>query len=165
MTISFACHQFPPAILRRAVWPSRTTLRRATPSFTVEVRRRPRLATASSPNAQSFERKPPRRQCSIQSRIAPRLRHLRRRRCISRLLMLWHRILRAEFFRASSETNRYSAPRRVSAQPDPTSRLPKRPSVRPPKPRRTSRSSSAKNTPLADQFVGCILSVSRGATR
>jgi hypothetical protein len=35
----------------------RTTLRRAVPSFTVEVRRRPRLATTSYPDAQSSETK------------------------------------------------------------------------------------------------------------
>jgi hypothetical protein len=34
-------------------------LRRAVPSFTVEVRRRPRLATASNPDAQSSETKSP----------------------------------------------------------------------------------------------------------
>jgi hypothetical protein len=34
-------------------------LRRAVPSFTVKVRRRPRLATTSSPDAQSPETKPP----------------------------------------------------------------------------------------------------------
>src|SRR5271166_172229 len=37
----------------------RTTLRRAVPSFTVEVRRRPRLATTSNPDAQSSETKSP----------------------------------------------------------------------------------------------------------
>jgi hypothetical protein len=35
-------------------------LRRAVPSFTVEVRRRPRLATKSNPDVQSSENKPPR---------------------------------------------------------------------------------------------------------
>ncbi len=45
----------------------------------------------------------------------------------------------------------------VSAEPDPTSRVPKRPSVRLLKPRRTSRSSSAKNTPLADQLSAASL--------
>ena len=39
---------------------SRTTLRRAVPPFTVEVRRRPRLPTTSSPNLQSSETKPSR---------------------------------------------------------------------------------------------------------
>jgi hypothetical protein len=34
-------------------------LRRAVPSFTIEVRRRPRLATTSNPDAQSPETKPP----------------------------------------------------------------------------------------------------------
>ena len=34
-------------------------MRRAVPSFTVEVRRRPRLATKSNPDAQSSENKPP----------------------------------------------------------------------------------------------------------
>ena len=34
-------------------------MRRAVPSFTVEVRRRPRLATTPSPNVQSSETKPP----------------------------------------------------------------------------------------------------------
>src|SRR6516165_7937626 len=34
-------------------------LRRAIPSFTVEVRRRPRLATTSNPHVQSSETKPP----------------------------------------------------------------------------------------------------------
>ena len=34
-------------------------MRRAVPSFTVEVRRRPRLATTSNPDAQSSETKPP----------------------------------------------------------------------------------------------------------
>ena len=38
---------------------SRTTLRRAVPSFTVEVRRRPRLATKSNSDTQSSETKPP----------------------------------------------------------------------------------------------------------
>jgi hypothetical protein len=38
---------------------SRTTLRRAVPSFTVEVRRRPRLATTSNPDVQSTETKSP----------------------------------------------------------------------------------------------------------
>src|SRR5271166_3596784 len=38
----------------------RTTLRRAVPSFTVEVRRRPRLATTSNPDAQSSETRSPR---------------------------------------------------------------------------------------------------------
>jgi hypothetical protein len=42
---------------RRAV--ARTTLRRAIPSFTVEVRRRPRLATTSNPDVQSSETRPP----------------------------------------------------------------------------------------------------------
>jgi hypothetical protein len=42
---------------RRAV--SRTTLRRAVPSFTVEVRRRPRLATSSNPDAESSETRSP----------------------------------------------------------------------------------------------------------
>ena len=42
---------------RRAV--ARTTLRRGIPSFTVEVRRRPRLATTSNPNAPSSETRPP----------------------------------------------------------------------------------------------------------
>jgi hypothetical protein len=37
----------------------RTMLRRAIPSFTVEVRRRPRLATTSNPDVQSSETKPP----------------------------------------------------------------------------------------------------------
>jgi hypothetical protein len=37
----------------------RTMLRRAIPSFTVEVRRRPRLATTSKPDVQSSETKPP----------------------------------------------------------------------------------------------------------
>ncbi len=74
----------------------------------------------------------------------PRLRDLTRRKWISRLLMLWHRIQRAE-----DPT--------VSAEPDPASRVPKRPSVRPPKPRRTSRSSSAKNAPLADQLSAASL--------
>jgi hypothetical protein len=37
----------------------RTMLRRAIPSFTVEVRRRPRLATTSHPDVQSAETKPP----------------------------------------------------------------------------------------------------------
>ncbi len=36
---------------------SRTTLRRTVPSFTVEVRRRPRLAATSRPNEQSLETK------------------------------------------------------------------------------------------------------------
>jgi hypothetical protein len=36
----------------------RTRLRRVVPSFTVEVRRRPRLATTSNPNAQSSATKP-----------------------------------------------------------------------------------------------------------
>jgi hypothetical protein len=43
---------------RRAV--SRTTLRRAVPSFTVEVRRRPKRATPSKPDAPSSETKSPR---------------------------------------------------------------------------------------------------------
>jgi hypothetical protein len=38
---------------------SRTTLRRAVPSFTVEVRRRPRLATTSNPDVQSTETRSP----------------------------------------------------------------------------------------------------------
>ena len=38
---------------------SRTTLRRAVPSFTVEVRRRPRLATTSNPDAQLSETRSP----------------------------------------------------------------------------------------------------------
>ena len=38
---------------------ARTTLRRAFPSFTVEVRRRPRLATTSNPDAPSTETKSP----------------------------------------------------------------------------------------------------------
>src|SRR5271157_2157317 len=38
---------------------SRTKLRRTVPSFTVEVRRRPRLAAASRPTVQSLETKPP----------------------------------------------------------------------------------------------------------
>src|SRR5271166_2066136 len=37
---------------------SRTKLRRTVPSFTVEVRRRPRLAATSRPNEQSLETKP-----------------------------------------------------------------------------------------------------------
>jgi hypothetical protein len=37
---------------------SGTTLRRTVPSFTVEVRRRPRLAATSRPNEQSLETKP-----------------------------------------------------------------------------------------------------------
>ena len=37
----------------------RTMLRRAIPSFTVEVQRRPRLATTSNPDVQSSETKPP----------------------------------------------------------------------------------------------------------
>jgi len=42
---------------RRAV--ARTTLRHGIPSFTVEVRRRPRLATTSNPDVQSSETRPP----------------------------------------------------------------------------------------------------------
>jgi len=42
---------------RRAV--GRTILRRAIPSFTVEIRRRPRLATTSNPDVQSSETRPP----------------------------------------------------------------------------------------------------------
>ena len=87
-------------------------MRRAVPSFTVEVRRRPRLATTSNPDAQSSETKSPQASDLIESRIVPRLRRSVRRRWIRPLLM-WHRLQRAEFFRASSPTSRYVvAPRR-----------------------------------------------------
>ena len=68
--------------------------------------------------------------------------------------MLWHRIQRAEFFRASSATNRYiSAPRPHGIRrAGPSFTSAKAAVGAAALSRGTSRPSSAKNTPLADQL-------------
>jgi hypothetical protein len=137
-------------------------LRRAVPSFTVEVRRRSRLATTSSPNVQSSETKPP--QVAFdreshraaagafeakkvdQSPVDVAASHPKGRILQS---LVPDEPLRRPLRNASSS----------AAESDPTSRAPKRPSVRPPKgrdqtskPPRTSGSSSGESAPLVDRL-------------
>ncbi len=90
----------------------------------------------------------PRNQDLIESRIVSRLlRSLRRRRI--RPLLTWYRLPRAEFFRASSPTNRgivcFETPQYPLHDSDPPSRALKRPSVQPPK-RRDQTSKSPRNS-------------------
>jgi len=128
-------------------------LRRATPSFTVEVRRRPRLAAASSPNAQSFESNPPQAMFDPESHRAAAAAFEAKKADQSLVDVVVSypkgRILQSL---VRDEPLHLLRDPTVSAEPDATSRVPKRPSVRPPKPRRASGPSCAKNTPLADQL-------------
>jgi hypothetical protein len=135
-------------------------LRRAVPSFTVEVRRRPRPATTSGPNVQSSETKP---QQAALDRGA-------------------HRVAAAAFEAKKVDQSRVSVaasypkgrilPSLLDEEPlrrlrdasksatksDPTSQAPKRPSVRPlkgaeqtSKPPSNLGPSSAQRAPLADK--------------
>ena len=136
-------------------------MRRAVPSFTVEVRRRPRLATTSNPDAQSSETKPPQAGFDRES----------------------HRASAAAFGAKKmdpSPTDVASSPKGrilpslvpdeplrrplrdaalTTAESDPPSRAPKRPSVRTLKGEdqtsklpRNSSFSSAENAPLAERL-------------
>jgi len=129
-------------------------LRRAALSFIVEVRRRPRLAPASSPNPQSFESKPPQASFDPESHRAAAAAFEAKKVDHSLVDVAASypkgRILQS-LVRDEPQHSLLRDPT-LSAESDPISRVPKRPSVRPPKPRRTSRSSPAKNTPLADQL-------------
>ena len=147
--------------LRQDESASRKTLRRAVPSFTVEIRRRPRLATTSSPNAQSSETTPPQSGFDRES----------------------HRVAAAAFVAKKpdpSPVDVVSSPKgRIlpslvpdeprhrllrdapvsAADSDPPSRALKRPSVQPPKRRdQTSKSprnsgfSSDRSAPLAERL-------------
>ena len=135
-------------------------MRRTVPSFTVEVRRRPRLATTSRPNEQSLETKPlpaafdrelhPAEAAAIGAKKtdqpsvdvpAPKGRILPSLVADEPLA----RLLRDASLSATES--------------EPTSRTPKRQSVRPIegkahtfKPPRSSESSPAKSTPLADEL-------------
>ncbi len=144
---------------------SRTTLRRAFPSFTVEVRRRPRLATTSGPNVQTSETKPPPSAFDRESYRAAAAAFDAKKVDQSPVDVA-----------ASSPKGRIlqslvadeppSRPRREpslsAAESDPTSRTPKRRSMRPlkgrkgrdqaSKPPQNSGTSSAESTPFADRL-------------
>jgi len=137
-------------------------LRRAVPSFTIEVRRRSRLAATSSPNVQSSETKPPQVAFDRESLRAAAAAFEAKKVDQSPVdVAASHpkgRILQSlvpdEPLRRPLRDALLSA-----AESDPTSRAPKRPSVRPPKgrdqtskPRRTSGSSSGESAPLADRL-------------
>jgi hypothetical protein len=147
--------------ISRTVSVPRTTLRRAFPFFTVEVRRRPRLATTSIPDAQSSESRSPQAGFDRES----------------------HRASAAAFGAKKvdpSPTDAASSPKGrilpslvpdeplrrplrdaalTTAESDPPSRTPKRPSVRTLKGKdqtsrlpRNSRFSSDENAPLAERL-------------
>jgi hypothetical protein len=137
-------------------------LRRVVPSFTVEVRRRPRLAITSSPIVRSPETKPPQAAFDRESHRAAAAAFEAKKVDQSpvgvaasypkgRILpsLVADEPLRHLLRDASLST----------AESEPTSRPLKRPSVRPlkggaqaSKPPRNSGSSSAESTPLADRL-------------
>ena len=80
-------------------------MRRAVPSFTVEVRRRPKRATTSKPDAQLSEARSPRAGFDRAShRVATAAFEAEK---ADPSLVEVHRLQRAEFFPASSPTSRY----------------------------------------------------------
>jgi hypothetical protein len=135
-------------------------LRRAVPSFTVEVRRRPRLATKSNPDAQSSENKPPQGAFDRESHRAAAAAFEAKKVDQSPVGVAasYPRILPSLV--ADEPLRRLLRDASLStAESEPTSRPLKRPSVRPlkggaqaSKPPRNSGSSSAESTPLADRL-------------
>ena len=79
-------------------------MRRAVSSFTVEVRRRPRLAITSNPHVQLSETKSPHAGFDRKShRVAAAAFEARK---VDPSLLMWNRLQGAEFFPASSPTSR-----------------------------------------------------------
>ena len=135
-------------------------MRRTVPSFTVEVRRRPRLAATSRPNEQSLETKPlpaafdrelhPAEAAAIGAKKADQS-------CVD-VSAPKGRILPSLV--ADAPLSRLFRDASLSAtESEPTSRVRKRPSARPAKgrahtfkPPRSSESSPAESTPLADEL-------------
>src|SRR5271166_3393763 len=135
---------------------SRTKLRRTVPSFTVEVRRRPRLAATSRPNEQSLETKPlpaafnrelhPAETAVIGAKKADQS-------CVD-VSAPKGRILPSLV--ADEPLSRLFRDASLSAtESEPTSRVRKRPAkgrAHTFKPPRSSESSPAESTPLADEL-------------
>ena len=136
-------------------------MRRAVPSFTVEVRRRSRLATTSSPNMQSSETKPPQvafdRESHRAAAAAFEAKMVDQPAVDVAASNPKGRILQSlvpdEPLRRPLRDASFPA-----AESDPTTRAPKRPPVRPPKARdQTSKpprnsESPSDSTPLADRL-------------
>jgi hypothetical protein len=138
----------------------RTTLRRAVPSFTVEVQRRPRLAT-SNPDAPSFETKPPQAAFDRESHRAAAAVFGAKKMDRSPVVAasppggrILPSLVPEESLRRLLED---AAP--TPAEPAPRSRAPKRPPVRTSKSKdqasklpRNSSFSSDDNAPLAERL-------------
>ena len=139
---------------------SRTTLRRIVPSFTVEVRRRPRLAAASRPKVQSLETKPPPAAFDRESRPAEAAAIGAKKAAQSPVDASAPKGRVLPSLVADEPLSRLLRNASLSAtESEPTSRAPKRPSVRPVKgrthsfkPRRSSEPLPAESTSLADEL-------------
>jgi hypothetical protein len=131
---------------------SRTTLRRAVPSFTVEVRRRPKRATTSKPDAQSSETR------------SPHAGFNRASHCVAAPAFEAKKVDPSPTVAASTPKGRI-LPSLVpddaltTAESDPPSRAPKRPPLRTSKGKdqkskllRNSGVSSGDNAPLAERL-------------
>jgi len=139
---------------------SRTTLRRIVPSFTVEVRRRPRLAATSRPNVRSLETKPPPVAFDPESHPAEAAAIGAKKTDQPSVDVPAPKGRILPSLVADEPLARLLRDASLSAtESEPTSRTPKRQSVRPIKgkahtfkPPRSSESSPAKSTPLADEL-------------
>src|SRR5271157_2989141 len=139
---------------------SRTTLRRTVPSFTVEVRRRPRLAATSSPNVQLLETRPPPAAFDRESHPAEAAAIGAKKTDQPSVDVSAPKGRILPSLVADEPLGRLLRDASLSAtESEPTSRAPKRPSVRPikgrahtSKPPRSSESSPAESTPLADEL-------------
>ncbi len=128
-------------------------MRRAVPSFTVEVRRRPRLATTSNPHVQSSETKSPQAGFDRESHRVAAAAFEARKVDPSPVVVASSprgRILPSlvpdESYVVRSET-----PHQSAAESDPPSRAPKRRDQASKSPRNSS-FSSAENAPLAERL-------------
>ena len=145
-------------------------MRRTVPSFAVEVRRRPRLAVTSKPNVQSLETKPP--PAAFDRESAAAIGTKKADKSSVDVSAPKGRILPTLV--AGEPPGRLLRDAPLSAtESEPTSRAPKRPSVRPIKgrahtfrPPRNSESSSAESAPLADMLsaASCQPSTARAGT-
>ena len=139
---------------------SRTTLRRIVPSFTVEVRRRPRLAAASRPTVQSLETKPPPAAFDRESHPAEAAAIGAKKAAQSPVDASAPKGRILPSLVADEPLSRLLPDASLSAtESAPTSRAPKRSSVRPVKgrthtfkPRRSSEPLPAESTSMAEQL-------------
>ncbi len=139
---------------------SRTKLRRTVPSFTVEVRRRPRLAATSRADVRSLETKPPPVAFDRESHPAEAAAIGAKKTDQPSVDVPAPKGRILPSLVADEPLARLLRDASLSpTESEPTLRAPKRPSVRPIKgrahtfrPPRSSESSPAKSTPLADEL-------------